>query len=377
MTAETASASIRQLASSCSGVVDQVGLRPGHDRPAHPELAVVRGELPAERGQVGGRIGGGQIHHHHERPASQDVPQEPVAQALALGGALDQAGDVRDHEPIAVPARHAEVRGQRGERVVRDLGLRGGQAGQERGLPGVRQPDETDVGDRPELHAQALLLAVLPRLGRARNAVARAGERGVAAAASAALARRRRASPRPPGRRSSPRSSETTVPSGTGTSRSLPVAPSRLALRPATPAGARWCGWSAIHDRSWTPRETSNTTDAAARRRSRRRDRRGACRARCASRRSRSHRGRPSRTRALRRRTSCASSLGGRSSAGGPRCADAGSRRPCGWSAWIADRWRTTSEARSSWSPMPSCSPRRTRGSSTGSRSPRCSGPSA
>ena len=45
----------------------------------------------------------------------------------------------------------------------------------------------------------------------------------------------------------------TTVPSGTGTTRSLPDAPSRRAFLPGPPAFARWWGCSASQDRSWTP----------------------------------------------------------------------------------------------------------------------------
>ena len=47
-----------------------------------------------------------------------------------------------------------------------------------------------------------------------------------------------------------PSSSRTTVPSGTGTTQSLPRAPLRLALRPAPPPWARWCGCSERDERS-------------------------------------------------------------------------------------------------------------------------------
>ena len=41
----------------------------------------------------------------------------------ALGRALDEAGDVGEHELVVAEAHHAEVRLERGERVVGDLGL--------------------------------------------------------------------------------------------------------------------------------------------------------------------------------------------------------------------------------------------------------------
>ncbi len=173
-----------------------------------------------------------------------------------------------------------------------------------------------------------------------------------------------------------PSSSETTVPSGTGTIRSLPVAPSRFALRPATPAGARWCGWSAIHDRSWTPRETSNTTEPPAPPFPPSGPPWGLYGSLCID-------AEPFPPRPAFAYTSASSTnvtrVQLRWSLVGRRAKMCGCRRarPSGWSAWTGVRWRTTSEARSRSSRMPSFSPRRRRGSSTASRSPRCSDPSA
>ena len=58
-----------------------------------------------------------------------------------------------------------EVRLERGERVVGDLGRRRGQRGEQRGLAGVGQADQPDVGDQPQLEAQLALLAGLALLG--------------------------------------------------------------------------------------------------------------------------------------------------------------------------------------------------------------------
>ena len=48
---------------------------------------------------AGGRLASMRWKQH---PAAFDVAQEPVAQALALGRALDQARDVGDHEAALV-----------------------------------------------------------------------------------------------------------------------------------------------------------------------------------------------------------------------------------------------------------------------------------
>ena len=66
---------------------------------------------------------------------------------------------------LVAEVHDAEVRLERRERVVGDLGLRGGQGREQRGLAGVRQPDEPDVGDEPQLEAQPVLLAGLALLG--------------------------------------------------------------------------------------------------------------------------------------------------------------------------------------------------------------------
>ena len=60
-----------------------------------------------------------------------DVTQELVTEALALGRAFDQAGNVGEHELVILEPHHAEVRFERGERVVGDLRLRGAHRAEE------------------------------------------------------------------------------------------------------------------------------------------------------------------------------------------------------------------------------------------------------
>ena len=50
------------------------------------------------------------------------MAEETVADAGAFGGALDQAGDVGEHELAALVADDAELRAERGEGIVADLG---------------------------------------------------------------------------------------------------------------------------------------------------------------------------------------------------------------------------------------------------------------
>ena len=71
-----------------------------------------------------------------------------VAEARAVGGALDQARDVGDDEAaVRIGAHDAEIRRERRERIVGDLGPRGGHRADERALARVRHAEQPDVGE--------------------------------------------------------------------------------------------------------------------------------------------------------------------------------------------------------------------------------------
>ena len=78
--------------------------------------------------------------------------ERTVAPALAAMGAFDEARDVgQDHGScrvlVPVEGKDAQVWAGGRERVGTDLRAGRGQRRQERGLPGIRGPDEADVGD--------------------------------------------------------------------------------------------------------------------------------------------------------------------------------------------------------------------------------------
>ena len=110
-----------------------------------------------------------------------------MAEAPALAGALDQAGDVGDDELGGVVEAHdAEVRLERRERVVGDLRLGRRDHADQRALADVREPDERDVGHQLHLELEPALLAVLALLGEARRPALVGQELGVAAPAAPA-----------------------------------------------------------------------------------------------------------------------------------------------------------------------------------------------
>jgi hypothetical protein len=112
-----------------------------------------------------------------------DVRQEAVAQASARARALDQAGDVGDHHDSFAELERAEIRFERRERIRGDLGARPSQGREQRGLAGVGQADESDVGQQLELQIEPALFAGQAVFGEARHAPGRGHKAGVAAAA--------------------------------------------------------------------------------------------------------------------------------------------------------------------------------------------------
>ena len=72
-----------------------------------------------------------------------------MAEARAFGGAFDQARDVgKDEARAGAEIDDAEAGVKRRERIIGDLRMRGGGGGEEGGLAGIRQADETGVRDQ-------------------------------------------------------------------------------------------------------------------------------------------------------------------------------------------------------------------------------------
>ena len=128
----------------------------------------------------------GAVDQMQQHVATLGVAEETVAQAGALMRALDQPGQIGEHEFALVDAHDAELRVQRGERIAGDLRLGGADRGQEGGLAGIGQADDAGVGDQFEAQPDDALDRRLARIGVARRAVGRRLEARVAEAAIAA-----------------------------------------------------------------------------------------------------------------------------------------------------------------------------------------------
>ena len=95
-----------------------------------------------------------------------NMAQEFMAQANALRSALNQAGNVRDHEALrAVHVHHAQVRNDGGEMIIGDLGPCVGDPGKQGGFSHIGEADQTNIRDHFQLQQKLKLPGRLSRLG--------------------------------------------------------------------------------------------------------------------------------------------------------------------------------------------------------------------
>jgi hypothetical protein len=120
-------------------------------------------ELPREDGAVRG--GSRRVQDHQQQVGrlahGDDLPAAP----LAVGGALDDAGQVEQLDLGVVVADDARDARERRELVGRRLGGRSGQDGQQGGLADRGEADERDAAVAVLLHLEAVARAAAGALG--------------------------------------------------------------------------------------------------------------------------------------------------------------------------------------------------------------------
>ncbi len=162
------------------------------DHPGTVVETAVLGELLLDGVEVGDRVAvrlqGRGVQNVDEHLAALDVPQELQTQALALAGAGDQTGDVRDGVDGRTGGHHTEVGHQGGEGVVRDFRLGGREDRDQGGLSGARVADQGHVRDGLQLEDDVAGLAGLAQQREAGGLATGRGQCGVAEATAAALA---------------------------------------------------------------------------------------------------------------------------------------------------------------------------------------------
>ena len=125
--------------------------------------------------------------HEEEYGVAFDMAQEPQTESFALRGAFDDAWDVGDAEGLVVVVLHyAEVGCESGEGVVGDFGFSCRHDRKECGFSGIRETDESDIGEDFEFDYDPSFFGGFARLGVARRLVGGGFEMVVAPTATSA-----------------------------------------------------------------------------------------------------------------------------------------------------------------------------------------------
>src|SRR6185369_14428212 len=116
-----------------------------------------------------------------------DVTQKAIAQASTRVRSFDQTRNVGNDKRTKVSeVNHAEVRFQRGERVVGNLGTRRGNSGNKRRLSGIRKTHQPNIREQLQFELQLALFALAAALVISRRTIGRTREVRVAETTTAA-----------------------------------------------------------------------------------------------------------------------------------------------------------------------------------------------
>ena len=123
-----------------------------------------------------------------QQAAALHMAQEVVAQTDALAGTLDQAGDVGTDKAGTLTHRHDTQGGhQRGEVIVRDLGLGRADGRDEGRLAHIGEADQAHISDQLQLQRHLDVLTGHTGLGKLGDLAGRRCKMCVTVAAAAAL----------------------------------------------------------------------------------------------------------------------------------------------------------------------------------------------
>src|SRR5579862_126457 len=114
------------------------------------------------------------------------VAEKAVAEADPFVRTLDEARNISEHKFASIHVHNAELRIERGERIIGDLRLGGADGGKERRLSGVRQSHDTGIGDELEPQTNGVLLTRETGIGATGRTIGRSLEVCVTEAAVAA-----------------------------------------------------------------------------------------------------------------------------------------------------------------------------------------------
>ena len=166
----------------------QIHLVRHHDGGAGDQIAVI-GKFVPDGVVILKRIAtlaAGNIQYVQKHPRALHMAQKGVPQTRALARALDQTGNIRQHEAGRILLDDAQIRLERGKMIICNLRLRRRDHGQNRGFAHVRKAHQTHVRDGFQLQRQFMNFALFAGLGELRRLAGGRGEMLVAKAAAPA-----------------------------------------------------------------------------------------------------------------------------------------------------------------------------------------------
>ena len=173
-----------------SRIIERIDLVGGHDLRLRCHVRIEQSQLLLDGVEVLDRIAPGRSGHIDqvdEYLGALHVPEEAIAKAVTLVSALDQAGDIGNHEAaIITETDDAQVRRERGEGVISNLGARRRDSRDQRRLSRVGKADEANVGEQLQFKAKELLFPGFPGLCAPGSAIGGADEARVPASATPA-----------------------------------------------------------------------------------------------------------------------------------------------------------------------------------------------
>ena len=166
--------------------IDRIDLRKRDDLRLLRQARAIGFKL-APHGLIGlARVRARRIDEMQQNPAAFDMAEETVAEAKAFMRAFDEAGNVGENEFASVAGNDAELRIERGEGIIGDLRLGGGDGREKGRFAGIGQADQAGVGDELQAQSENPLLRLLAGIDAARRLVRRGLEMRIAEAAVAA-----------------------------------------------------------------------------------------------------------------------------------------------------------------------------------------------
>src|SRR6185437_2099199 len=173
--------------------IKRVDLRCDNELRSRCQILVVRRELAIHSFVITDCIAARHrrnIDEMQQQLRALDVSQETIAQTSASVRALNQSGNIGDHESTKVTEiDNTKMRLQSRERIISDLRSRRGDSRDKRRLSRIRKTNQTNVREQLQLELHIQLFTLAARLMVARRAIRRSRKVGVAETA-AATARR-------------------------------------------------------------------------------------------------------------------------------------------------------------------------------------------